>query len=243
MVAKISVCMASYNGENYIQEQLISILNQLSSNDEVIISDDSSTDQTIAKIKLLNDDRIILLENNTFHSPTYNFENALKHASGDFIFLSDQDDVWLDGKITKSLSALDHFDLVVSDCKVVDKKLNIIKESFVGEKTRQKGFIRNLYSNPYMGCCMAFKKEVLRYVLPIPNGIILHDIWIGLSVELHGKIHFVDDKLILFRRHGSNASQSGEVSRRPLYSKLSYRLVIMWALILRCFLQSKRKDN
>ena len=89
----ISVCMATYNGEKYIEEQLKSILSQLGENDEVIVSDDSSTDNTLAIVESFNDVRIKIFPNNKFHSPIFNFENALKQATGDYIFLSDQDDV------------------------------------------------------------------------------------------------------------------------------------------------------
>lgn len=90
----ISVCMPTYNGEKFIRIQLESILSQLGNDDEIVISDDSSTDKTVEITKSFNDSRIHLLENNTFHSPIYNLENALKNAKGDFIFLSDQDDEW-----------------------------------------------------------------------------------------------------------------------------------------------------
>ncbi|MDE5758415.1 MAG: glycosyltransferase, partial [Allobaculum sp.] len=91
----ISVCIATYNGERYIETQIRSILDQLNEDDEIIISDDSSTDRTLDIIRSLNDSRIKLFAGNKFHSRTFNFENALKQATGDFIFLSDQDDIWL----------------------------------------------------------------------------------------------------------------------------------------------------
>ena len=95
----ISVCIATYNGEKYIREQLDSILPQLGLDDEVIISDDSSTDNTLKIIEEYNDCRIKIFSNNKFYSPILNFENALKKAQGDFIFLSDQDDIWKSNKV------------------------------------------------------------------------------------------------------------------------------------------------
>lgn len=103
--------MTTYNGEKYISVQLDSILKQLSENDEVIISDDSSTDRTVDVIKNFKDKRIKLYEDNHFHSPIFNFENALEKASGDIIFLSDQDDVWLDNKV-KIMTGLDRKSVV-----------------------------------------------------------------------------------------------------------------------------------
>ncbi len=87
---KISVCMATHNGGRYLRQQLESILRQLGPDDEVVISDDSSTDNTLAIINCFADPRICTLTNNTFSSPIFNFENALKHATGEIIVLSDQ---------------------------------------------------------------------------------------------------------------------------------------------------------
>jgi len=126
----VSVCIATYNGEKYIKEQLTSILIQLEDTDEIIISDDSSTDQTVEIIKSLDDKRISIFEHQIFKSHVYNFENALKHAKGDYIFLADQDDIWLPGKINKTLSLLQNNDLVLSDAIVVDENENILFESF-----------------------------------------------------------------------------------------------------------------
>ena len=102
----ISVCMATYNGEKYIELQLRSILPQLSEDDEVIVSDDASTDQTLDVVRRLNDNRIKIVHHETDHGYTRNFENALKYAKGDYIFLSDQDDEWLPEKVQVTLQAL-----------------------------------------------------------------------------------------------------------------------------------------
>lgn len=94
----ISVCMATYNGEEYIKEQLESILCQLGEMDEIIISDDGSTDNTLNIIESYNDSRIKIHINTGKHGFVYNFENALQKAKGEYIFLSDQDDIWLPEK-------------------------------------------------------------------------------------------------------------------------------------------------
>ena len=94
----ISVCIATYNGEKYLREQLDSILPQLAESDEVIVSDDGSTDGTIDLITSLNDPRIKIVSNSGRKGYVGNFENALKHTTGDYIFLSDQDDIWYPNK-------------------------------------------------------------------------------------------------------------------------------------------------
>ncbi|MCD8291094.1 MAG: glycosyltransferase, partial [Prevotella sp.] len=96
---KVSVCIATYNGEKYIEEQIRSILSQLSDNDEVIISDDGSHDQTLSLIQSIGDKRIKIFQNEGRHGFKYNFENTLKKVQGDYIFLCDQDDVWLPNKV------------------------------------------------------------------------------------------------------------------------------------------------
>lgn len=197
----ISVCLASYNGEKYISQQLESILVQLSSFDEIVVSDDSSTDRTVEIIKSFNDSRIKLLENNNFKSPIFNFENALKHVAGDYIFLSDQDDIWIPNKINIMMKYLLDFDLVVSDATLIDADGHVIRESFYDKYRSGVGVIKNIYSNTYLGCTMALNKKLLEIALPFPLDIPMHDMWLGLIAECFGKTKFIDNKLIYYRRH------------------------------------------
>ena len=228
----ISVCIATFNGEKYIREQLDSILYQLSDSDEVIISDDSSTDKTLEIVKSYNDPRIKIFPNNKFHSPIFNFENALKYAEGDYVFLSDQDDVWMDNMIEIMIKALKDASLVVSNCFVVDKNLNIIKESFFTQKP-SASIIKNIISNNYIGCCMAFRKEVLLKALPFPKQIAMHDIWLGLCGALFYNVIFISEKLIMYRRHNENSSPTMEKSNYKLMYKIVYRIKLMFFLIKR----------
>ena len=230
----ISVCMATYNGEKYVEEQTRSILCQLGKDDELIISDDASNDNTITVIQQIKDDRIKILHNEN-HGIVHNFENALRNATGNYIFLCDQDDIWLPNKVNEMLEVLQSYDLVVSDCVVVDKNLKVISNSFFREEASCKGFVKNLYKNSYLGCCMAFRKKILEYVLPFPKHIAMHDIWIGLNVELRGSSFFLEKPLILYRRHGGNASSSSEKSHNPFLYKLQYRAYFVIHLFLRIF--------
>lgn len=233
----ISVCIATYNGEKYIKEQLDSILSQLNTNDEIIISDDSSTDKTLEIVKAYNESRIKIFPNNEFHSPIFNLENALKHAQGDYIFLADQDDIWMPNKITQMMKALNHFSLVVSNCYVVDQNCHIIRKSFFA-KDPSSSILNNLIRNSYLGCCMAFRKEVLGKAMPFPRHIAMHDIWLGLCGSLFYKVCFIPDKLIMYRRHGENASPTGEKSKYSIVYKIKYRLYLMHSLIIRYFSRS-----
>ena len=235
----ISVCIPTYNGEKYIHQQLESILTQLGNVDEVIISDDSSTDGTIAIINSFNDNRIKLFEGCTFKSPVFNLENALKHARGDHIFLSDQDDVWLPGKVSAMMKHLLHCDVVVSDCIVINEEEKTIHESFFSILNSGGGFVRNFLRNSYLGCCMAFNKKMLWYYLPYPAKIAMHDIWMGLVTELFGRPEFISEKLILYRRHDKNLTQPHLKSKYSLGYKIKYRVVLLYYLLSRLFREIK----
>jgi glycosyltransferase involved in cell wall biosynthesis len=230
---RISVCIATYNGDQYIIEQLLSILNQLGPNDEIVISDDSSTDLTVFKIKSLNDKRINLIENQAFGSPIYNFENALKNASGDYVFLSDQDDLWHPDKVQDILRLLLDSDLVLHDCYITDNRLNYSDQSMFGRLNSKVGLWSNIMRNSYMGCCMAFKKEVLIKALPFPKSIPMHDQWIGLVGEMFFKVTFSNKKLIYYRRHSNNVSPTGLISSRKFSEKIKGRMQIISGLFLK----------
>lgn len=220
----ISVCIPTYNGEKYIRKQLESILSQLSYNDEIIISDDSSTDNTIQIVEKLNDPRIKIFKNNKFKSPIFNLENAIVNSKGDFIFLSDQDDIWKPLKVNTILKFLDSgYSLVVSDCEIIDHEDKVVEKSFFRLKNSGPGFFKNFYRNSYLGCCMAMNRQSIDYILPFPKNIAMHDIWIGLISELKGKVLFIDDQLISYRRHFGNFSQTAGKSEFNFLYKVKYR--------------------
>lgn len=220
----ISVCIATYNGARYIGEQLASILKQLSAEDEVVVSDDGSMDGTIDIVRSLNDRRIRIVDGPRRHSPTLNFEWALRNAKGEYIFLADQDDVWLEGKVTRCVEELQMCDCVVSDARVTDSLLNTTSESLFQLMHVRRGRLSNLlWRNGYTGCCMAFKREVLSKALPFPTDIPMHDIWIGNVAAFCGSLHFINDRLLLFRRHDAAASCNGKRSTYSLWQKLSFR--------------------
>jgi glycosyltransferase involved in cell wall biosynthesis len=139
----ISVCMATYNGEKFIEEQVHSILSQLGQEDELIVSDDSSSDMTLFLLRQMKDRRIKIFSNTMGKGYVGNFENALIHAKGDSIFLSDQDDVWLPGKVRKVMEDLEVYDFVVTNAVVVDEKLDIISSSHFKIAGTKRGFLNN----------------------------------------------------------------------------------------------------
>lgn len=232
----ISVCLASYNGIDYIYDQVESIINQLREDDELIISDDGSNDGTVELISSIaeNDHRIILL-----HGPqkglVKNFENALNHATGKFIFLSDQDDIWHPNKVEVFLTNLEKNLLVVSDCNVVDKEMNVISNSFFEFNGLRRNGFSNLIRNSYLGCCMAFQRELLDIALPFPENVPMHDWWLGTCASAKGNVQFLDERLLSYRRHGSNASSTSEKSKYSIFEKLNFRIFIVLNLVKRLF--------
>lgn len=224
----VSVCIASYNGEKYIKEQLDSILCQLNAGDEVVVSDDGSNDTTICVLESYHDERIKIFKNSGRHGIVPNFENALKHSSGDYIFLSDQDDIWNGEKVKRCIDALKGADLVVHNSIVVFEGGNMADIDFFHLRNSRGGYWKNLFKNSFMGCCMAFRKEVKEYVLPFPKHILWHDMWIGLMVEKYGRTKFINDQLLYYRRHGDNASATSEISGFSRWLQVKYRLQMLY---------------
>lgn len=232
---KISVCLATYNGENYILQQLLSIIPQLSTNDEIIISDDGSTDKTKDIILSLDDKRIKIVNNFYERGYTNNFQNALENVTGDLIFLSDQDDIWFENKVKVCLSYLRNYNFIVSNAIVIDAHEKIINNSFFSIKKPFKSFIGNIYRFSYLGCCMCFTKEILDFALPFPKNkkLCTHDNWLFLIGKLFFKMKITNQPLIFYRRHGSNTSFGAEINykRNPLIFMLKYRLYLLYNII------------
>ena len=229
----ISVCMATYNGEKYLKDQLDSILKQIQSSDEVIISDDGSSDSTRYIIEEFQKEyKNIYLVDGSKRGVQKNFENALKHARGDILFLSDQDDVWKDGKVKRVLKEFEDSQTlcVVHDCEIVDANLNSTNETFFGLKHGKPGLIVNLYKNAFIGCGMAFRKCVFEKSYPFPDHIEMHDWWIGLVASCMGKTVFIHDSYLLYRRHGDNASS---LHHYPLKKMIFNRLYFIEQLMIR----------
>lgn len=222
----ISVCMATYNGEKYIKEQLESILKQIGPNDELIISDDGSKDNTIKIIEKFKDSRINLYINKGLHGFSHNFENALKNAKGDIIFLSDQDDIWFDKKVEKTLEVLSTYDMAISDCITINEKKEIIQKSRFENFNIKPGFINHLIKSRFLGCCIAFNRKVLEASLPFPlrDDLVEHDIWLVAVAYKYFNVKLIREPLIYYRRHGNNVSDGGFEKGYSLFNKIYRRI-------------------
>jgi glycosyltransferase involved in cell wall biosynthesis len=228
----VSVCMAVFNGERYVREQLDSILAQLTDEDEVIIVDDCSRDRTVDLIQDLRDSRIAILRNQTNVGPVMSFERAIARAKGRYIFLSDQDDIWKPNKVASTCEIFESTDclVVVSDANIVTADRSESLGSFFSLRQSGSGFWRNLYKNGFIGCCMALRFDAKSFMLPFPVDVGLHDEWIGLCSSIAGRVIFSDQQLIDYRRHEQNYSQ---LARGSLPSMIRKRLRLMSAIATR----------
>lgn len=238
---RISVCIATYNGEKFIKRQLESIISQLDEHDEIIVSDDGSTDATLQIVKSVNSPLVRVVNNKSVHGYTGNFENALNEAKGEYIFLSDQDDEWAPNKVEKCMQYLDSCDFVVSDASIVDAQGGVLAPSFFLMRSPKTGFWGNLYKFGYIGCCMAFRRNVLVKALPIPRNHVLcsHDNWLMLVASLYHRCKVVNDKLVSYRRHGGNASTGEVKGRKSSFFRIKYRAYLFGNVLSRCWVKQK----
>ena len=233
----ISVCMATYNGEAFIREQLLSILSQLSLKDEVLIADDGSSDATLEIIQGLNDSRIkVLAPEQKNLGSTYNLERALASAMGEFIFLADQDDLWLENKVSKVLA---EFENLTVSCVLHDAYFYAQNATGKWEQGKRlfevrppwHGIWANVLKNSFTGCCMAFRRELLDLALPFPQGLPMHDQWIGICAEKTKKARFLNEPLLEYRQHAHNSTALLEQNKASLAQKILWRLSLLRILL------------
>lgn len=235
MDVTLSVCMATYNGSRFVKAQLDSIMPQLGQGDELIISDDGSTDGTLEIISSYNDPRIRILSDNRFSSPVHNFEHLLRHVHGQIVVLSDQDDIWLPGRLDLIHQRLDEkteqVSLIMMDGEFVDAKGNGLGKTLFSANRAGRGLLKNIYNNTYTGCCLAFTRPLLDIALPFPHRIPMHDMWLGLLAEIFGTVEFVPVVTICYRRHDANASYK----RSGIYVQIMRRILLSLCLVKRYF--------
>jgi len=204
----ISIAMATYNGEKFIIEQLDSIINQSYKNIEIVICDDNSDDKTVEILKFYcNKYPITIIQNKINLGIVKSFEISLKNCRGEYIALSDQDDIFLPNKIELLYKHINDSLLIHSDSMIIDKDKNILFDShFDSFKNRNKSFfIDYLIGNNVTGNSVLINKDLLKYAIPFPKHIRIHDHYLAMSASYQGKIKFIPDKLQLYRQHNSNS--------------------------------------
>lgn len=236
----ISVCLATYNGAAYIAEQLQSIVSQLEPTDEVIVSDDHSTDATLSVVTDFAQGSPVpftIVTNPNQGGYVSNFENALCLAHGDYIFLSDQDDVWLPGKVSRMTESLQSgYGLCVSNASITDGQLHVIEPDYFAARGVYRGLMGNIFKFGYLGSCMAFTRQVLDRSLPFPpcRRYCTHDNWLFLVAQLTSRVQILQEPLLLYRRHDHTSTTGALNAHKPFFFRVTYRLYLIWHLILRC---------
>lgn len=240
----VSVCMATYNGEQYIYTQIESILNQLSSIDEVIIVDDGSTDKTIDILNSFKDDRIKIFKNKKNCGHVYSFSRSLSFAKNEIIFMSDQDDIWCRDRIVQMQKMLidNKVMLVTSNSYFINSDGDPIlyKVDGVNSKTSTK-YRQNILDiffgkTNYFGCAMVFRRRLNALILPIPSYVESHDLWIAMAGNIMKSNLHMNEKTFYRRVHTNNAS----ILQRPFFKKLYSRWVLLRSFIDLCIRLKKR---
>lgn len=229
----ISIVMATYNGAKYIEQQLDSILPFMKEVDELIISDDGSSDETVKIIKDYQKKyNNILLVKGPRQGVVRNFESLLERASRNIIMFADQDDIWMPDKLSKIRTAFEsdpNLNLVLHDMLITSNEQidnNEKGTSSFAIRQRKHGVLYNLVYNGYYGCCMSFTRAFRDEIVPFSRKTNMYDQWIGLIAEHDKKSLFIDTPLIMHRVHGRNMSQKQSIwgsltSKFKLY--LAYR--------------------
>ncbi|RWU12952.1 glycosyltransferase [Pseudidiomarina gelatinasegens] len=200
---KISVVIATYNGEKYLKEQLISILNQSVEVDEIIISDDNSSDRTLEVIGSISCSKIKVIKNNNNVGYKENFNIALSHAGGNFIFLCDQDDSWVEDKVKVCMDSIGDNLLLMHDIWFCNGNLKRVGDT----KLKRLRFQRNLNRAYATGMAMMIKKELVQLVTPIPSEWTAgHDNWFNEWSILLGRKVIINNCLADYRRHESTVT-------------------------------------
>ncbi len=229
--------MATYNGEKYILEQIESILAELSPDDEVIIVDDSSTDDTVKIMRSINDLRIKIFVNDRNREQVFSFARAISLAANEIIFLADQDDIWLPGRVSRmARNLLDTGALLVSsNYELMDRHGASINRAVkidlrAEDSTRHIKNILKMFMGTanYFGSAMAFRREMAPLILPIPSFVKSHDLWIALAGNVAGSNLHLAEKTLRRRLHDNNISSR----RRGLFTKIKYRLIFGLSIIV-----------
>lgn len=217
----VSIALATFNGANYIKEQLDSFASQIRIPDELVICDDGSTDDTIDIVLEFRNSapfavRLIQNEQNLGH--VQNFSKAISHCIGDIIFLSDQDDKWFPEKIENVVTAMQETPkcwVAVHDGEIADEELTPSGQTKMLQLRRGYGSADTIST----GALSALRRGLLEYALPIPAGSTAHDTWLHqLASQLPGRRIVLEESLQYIRRHNTNTSSWIVNNKKPIRS-------------------------
>lgn len=230
----ISVCMATYNGEEWVAQQLRSVLSDIGAADEIVVVDDASDDATVARIEELNDPRISIWRNSTNMGHVASFERALSLSSREFILLADQDDIWVTGRALSMVAALKTHEVVASNYALLDEDEELPPPSLRLTEGGHWFRLMNILGiflgrRPYYGCAMGMRRSAMRLVLPFPPGTEAHDLWIALVANVHGRMRHMEETTVLRRIHLGNLTPA---RRRGWLPVLRTRGILVFQVVV-----------
>lgn len=215
---RIAILLSTYNGEEFIHEQIDSLFSQNIDNIDVIVRDDKSMDGTVKILKSYKSLNILDSDKNL--GVIGSFEKLLKSAVDynkyDYYMFCDQDDIWEYNKIERTLIKMQELEkrygfdipiLVHTDLTVVNDQLEMISESmwdYNNIEPSENSFNKLLVQNTVTGCTMMINKKLAVISLPFPSGIIMHDWWFALISSKFGRIEYINDATIKYRQHTLN---------------------------------------
>jgi hypothetical protein len=228
--ARIEILLATYNGGRFVRQQIESILGQNYGNLIVLSRDDCSADGTpdiLQEYAQRFPDRFSVMPASSSNQGLLNnFLALMKASTADYVCFSDQDDVWLPDKVSKTKSVMDELEvrcgtnvplLVFTDLRVVDENLTMLHPSFWGLMRIDPEGIENLPKllgcSVVTGCTAMANRRLVELACSMPKEACLHDRWLGLLVSTMGKASFVKEPTILYRQHGRNAIGAGKEQR------------------------------
>lgn len=209
----MSVCLAAHDGAPWVAELLASVLEQLDPHDEVIVVDDASRDDTVAVVRRVADSRIRLHRNATNLGYVRTFERAMQLSTGDVVLLADQDDVWVPGRVTAMLAALEQHGVVATSVAVLGDTLEPPRWPLRARDSPRR--LVNLIAvmvgvRWYFGCAMGVRRDLLPAVLPIPGWVVeSHDLWIGIVGNVAGQMVHLEHPSVARRLHEANQTPLG----------------------------------
>lgn len=217
----ISVCMAVYNGELYIKEQLDSIFNQTLIPDELIIVDDCSSDNTKLIINgyFNKGIRIEVHENKNNIGVIKSFEKAIGKTNGDYVFLCDQDDIWSNRKVELMVDKLSHNKgLCISNYSIIDSLSNSSNINVIFDE-KDFSILKTIVKNKFIGCSIGFHKNVKEKILPFPQHIPMHDSWIGIIALYYFNVSVLQENTLYYRRHSNNVTGKKQMLIKKLLDR------------------------
>ena len=227
----VSIVMCVFNGERFLKQQIESLLFQTYQQFELIIMDDASTDSSISIIKEYQekDNRIKIHQNELNLGFNRNFEKGISYSSGELIAICDQDDIWISTKIEELVQNIGSNILIYSNSSLIDENgLDLNKK--LNEKLQHvdlPGYKSFLDGNFVTGHTCLFSRELSKYILPIPEGVLYYDWWIGFVASYIGSVKYFDKRLTRYRIHSNSVIQKfrkNEESREVKRLKLSTQL-------------------